>query len=148
VEVFEAIRRDYRREELSIRQLADRHRVHREGWRGGRGRPVPPQAPQYSSPLKREAVALELSRQRDADTGPAVIRKRFGHRELAPRQLGDQFRVVHEGHGLTRSSQVAGIERAIFDLVSAVNSWKISLSRCSTIATWNSRSTPSQWPCR
>jgi transposase len=42
VEVFEAIRRDHRREELSIRQLADRHRVHRRTVRQALESAVPP----------------------------------------------------------------------------------------------------------
>jgi transposase len=42
VEVFEAIRRDHRREELSIRQLADRHRVHRRTVRRALESAVPP----------------------------------------------------------------------------------------------------------
>lgn len=42
VELFEAIRRDHRREELSIRQLADRHGVHRRTVRQALGSPVPP----------------------------------------------------------------------------------------------------------
>jgi len=42
VELFEAIRRDHRREELSIRQLADRHRVHRRTVRQALASAVPP----------------------------------------------------------------------------------------------------------
>jgi transposase len=42
VELFEAIRRDERREELSIRQLADRHRVHRRTVRQALESAVPP----------------------------------------------------------------------------------------------------------
>jgi transposase len=42
VEVFELIRRDHRREELSIRQLADRHRVHRRTVRQALESAVPP----------------------------------------------------------------------------------------------------------
>jgi transposase len=42
VELFEAIRRDQRREELSIRQLADRHRVHRRTVRQALESAVPP----------------------------------------------------------------------------------------------------------
>jgi len=42
VELFEAIRRDHRREELSIRQLADRHRVHRRTVRQALAGAVPP----------------------------------------------------------------------------------------------------------
>jgi transposase len=42
VELFEAIRRDHRREELSIRQLADRHRVHRRTVRQALESAVPP----------------------------------------------------------------------------------------------------------
>ena len=42
VEVFEVIRRDHRREELSIRQLADRHRVHRRTVRQALESAVPP----------------------------------------------------------------------------------------------------------
>jgi transposase len=42
VELFEVIRRDHRREELSIRQLADRHGVHRRTVRQALGSPVPP----------------------------------------------------------------------------------------------------------
>jgi transposase len=42
VELFEAIRRDHRREELSIRQLAQRHRVHRRSVRQALASAVPP----------------------------------------------------------------------------------------------------------
>jgi transposase len=42
VELFEAIRRDHRREELSIRQLADKHRVHRRTVRQALEAAVPP----------------------------------------------------------------------------------------------------------
>ena len=42
MELFEAIRRDHRREELSIRQLAGRHRVHRRTVRQALASAVPP----------------------------------------------------------------------------------------------------------
>src|SRR5215471_12189741 len=42
VELLEAIRRDHRREELSIRQLAERHRVHRRAVRQALGSAAPP----------------------------------------------------------------------------------------------------------
>ena len=42
VELFEAIRRDHRREGLSIRELADRHRVHRRTVRQALASAVPP----------------------------------------------------------------------------------------------------------
>ena len=42
VELFEAIRRDHRREELSIRGLADRYRVHRRTVREALGSAAPP----------------------------------------------------------------------------------------------------------
>jgi hypothetical protein len=42
VELFEAIRRDHRRDELSIRELADRHRVHRRTVRQALESAVPP----------------------------------------------------------------------------------------------------------
>ena len=42
VELFEAIRRDHRREELSIRGLADRHGVHRRTVREALGSAAPP----------------------------------------------------------------------------------------------------------
>jgi len=42
VELFESIRRDHRREELSIRQLADKHRVHRRTVRQALESAVPP----------------------------------------------------------------------------------------------------------
>jgi transposase len=42
VGLFEAIRRDHRREELSIRQLAERHRVHRRTVRQALASAVPP----------------------------------------------------------------------------------------------------------
>ena len=42
MELFEAIRRDHRREELSIRELADRHRVHRRTVRQALASAVPP----------------------------------------------------------------------------------------------------------
>ncbi len=42
MELFEAIRRDHRRDELSIRELADRHRVHRRTVRQALESAVPP----------------------------------------------------------------------------------------------------------
>ena len=42
VQLFEAIRRDHRREELSIRELAARYRVHRRTVRAALDNPVPP----------------------------------------------------------------------------------------------------------
>ncbi len=42
VELFEAIRRDHRRDEPSIRELADRHRVHRRTVRQALESAVPP----------------------------------------------------------------------------------------------------------
>ena len=44
VELFEAIRRDRRREGLSIRELAVRHRVHRRAVRQALASAVPPGA--------------------------------------------------------------------------------------------------------
>jgi predicted DNA-binding protein (UPF0251 family) len=43
VELFEAIRRDHRLDELSIRALADRHGVHRRTVRQALGSAVPPE---------------------------------------------------------------------------------------------------------
>lgn len=43
VEMFEAIRRDHRRDDLSIRALADRHGVHRRTVRQALGNAVPPE---------------------------------------------------------------------------------------------------------
>lgn len=43
VELFEAIRRDHRREDLSIRALADKHGVHRRTVRQALGSAVPPE---------------------------------------------------------------------------------------------------------
>jgi DNA-binding GntR family transcriptional regulator len=43
VELFEAIRRDHRREELSIRALAERHGVHRRTVRQALANAVPPE---------------------------------------------------------------------------------------------------------
>lgn len=43
VELFEAIRRDHRRDGLSIRALADRHQVHRRTVRQALGNAVPPE---------------------------------------------------------------------------------------------------------
>jgi hypothetical protein len=53
VELFEAIRRDQRREELSIRQLADRHRVHRRTVRQALESAVPPSRKQrvFAAPV-------------------------------------------------------------------------------------------------
>ena len=42
VELFEAIRRDHRREGLSIRELAERHKVHRRTVRQALADAVPP----------------------------------------------------------------------------------------------------------
>jgi len=60
VELFEAIRRDERREGLSIRALADRHRVHRRTVRQALENAVPPErkAPERSAPKLDPAKAL------------------------------------------------------------------------------------------
>ena len=52
VELFEAIRRDHRREELSIRALAERHQVHRRTVRQALASAVPPErkSPVRSAP--------------------------------------------------------------------------------------------------
>lgn len=47
VELFEQIRRDRRREELSIRELAEKHRVHRRTVRQALGSAVPPPRKTY-----------------------------------------------------------------------------------------------------
>jgi len=58
VELFEAIRRDFRREELSIRQLASRHGVHRRTVRAALASAEPPKrkTPERSAP-KLDRVA-------------------------------------------------------------------------------------------
>lgn len=53
VELFEAIRRDARREELSIRQLAARHGVHRRTVRAALASPVPPPRKPRESPAPK-----------------------------------------------------------------------------------------------
>jgi len=50
VELFEAIRRDHRRDGLSIRALADRHGVHRRTVRQALGNAVPPER---KTPVRR-----------------------------------------------------------------------------------------------
>lgn len=50
VELFEMIRRDRRREQLSIRALADRHRVHRRTVREALASAVPPPRKSYPRP--------------------------------------------------------------------------------------------------
>ena len=63
VEVFEQIRRDRRIEVLSIRELANRHGVHRRTVRQALASAVPPPRKQYPS---RQRPAIET-----AATGPA-----------------------------------------------------------------------------
>jgi len=60
VVLFEAIRRDYRREELSIRQLAARHQVHRRTVRQALESAEPParQTPQRAAPKLEAAGPL------------------------------------------------------------------------------------------
>lgn len=59
VEQFEAIRRDFAREELSIRALARRHGVHRRAVRQALADPVPPpKRPPASRPASRPAPKL------------------------------------------------------------------------------------------
>lgn len=53
MELFEAIRRDARREELSIRQLAVRHGVHRRTVRAAVASPVPPARRPRESPAPK-----------------------------------------------------------------------------------------------
>lgn len=55
VELFEQIRRDHRVEKLSIRALADRHRVHRRTVREALGNAIPPPRKTYP-PRPRPAV--------------------------------------------------------------------------------------------
>lgn len=50
VELFETIRRDRRREQLSIRALADKHRVHRRTVREALASAVPPPRKSYPRP--------------------------------------------------------------------------------------------------
>jgi hypothetical protein len=47
VEPFEAIRRDRRMEDLSIRELAERHKVHRRAVRAGLASTLPPPREEY-----------------------------------------------------------------------------------------------------
>jgi transposase len=49
VELFEAIRRDRRTEALSIRELADRHKVHRRAVRQALASPLPPPRKEYGA---------------------------------------------------------------------------------------------------
>ena len=58
MELFEAIRRDHRREELSIRELATRHGVHRRTVRQAleSAEPPPRKAPERAAP-KLELIA-------------------------------------------------------------------------------------------
>jgi hypothetical protein len=63
VELFEAIRRDRRLEELSIRQLAERHKVHRRTVRAAlaSAEPAPRKVPQRAAPkLDRVAPLVDL----------------------------------------------------------------------------------------
>jgi predicted DNA-binding protein (UPF0251 family) len=55
VELFEQIRRDRRREELSIRELAERHGVHRRTVRQALASAVPPPRRTYP-PRPRPAI--------------------------------------------------------------------------------------------
>jgi hypothetical protein len=60
VELFEAIRRDHRREEWSIRQLAGRHGVHRRTVRAALGSAEPParKTPVRAAPKLAQVAAL------------------------------------------------------------------------------------------
>lgn len=60
MELFEAIRRDHRRDQLSIRALADRHEVHRRTVRQALDNAVPPErkTPERSAPKLDPAKAL------------------------------------------------------------------------------------------
>ena len=58
VELFEMIRRDRRREQLSIRALADKHRVHRRTVREALASAVPPPRKSYPVGLEYGIVRL------------------------------------------------------------------------------------------
>jgi len=53
VELFEQIRRDRRREQLSIRELAERHGVHRRAVRQALASALPPPRKTYRHELDR-----------------------------------------------------------------------------------------------
>ena len=53
VELYEAIRRDARREDLGIRELATRHGVHRRTVRQALASPTPPPRKRRSFPAPR-----------------------------------------------------------------------------------------------
>jgi hypothetical protein len=60
VELFEAIRRDHRRDGLSIRELSQKHRVHRRTVRAALASAVPP-------PRKARVFAAYFARHEHAD---------------------------------------------------------------------------------
>lgn len=96
VELFEAIRRDHRREDLSIRQLAARHGVHRRTVRTAlaSAEPPPRKTPQRAAPkLDRVAPLIDAMLREDL-TAPRK-QQHTARRVLA--------RLVDE-HGMSRSA--------------------------------------------
>jgi transposase len=101
VELFEAIRRDARREDLSIRQLAARHGVHRRTVRAALASPVPParKIPERAAP-KLERVAPLIDEMLRADLTAPRKQQHTARRVLA--RLVDQHAVTDVSYWTVR----------------------------------------------
>jgi transposase len=107
-ELFEAIRRDARREELSIRALAERHGVHRRTVRAALASATPaPRKPRVAQAPKLAPVKSFIDAMLVADLDAPRKQKHTARRILA--RLVDEHAVVDLSYGVHRpASYVAG----------------------------------------
>lgn len=102
VELFEAIRRDARLEELSIRALAERHGVHRRTVRQALAAAAPP-ARKASGVRGAEAGPGQAADRRDAARGPDRAPQAAAHCSAGAARLVDEHDVVDVSYASVRN---------------------------------------------
>jgi len=102
VELFEAIRRDDRVEQLSVRALADKYGVHRRTVRQALANAVPPE---WKTPA-RVAPKLELSPESPSPYGDGDTRH---DRQLPRTATAPAFRRRPHRPGLGREREAGGV---------------------------------------